>query len=55
MLYGKKGFVDDVYIVKVESLPKYRYFFTSAREAEKSYREQFNLKYKRITWIKAYY
>lgn len=55
MFNGKKGFVDGVYVVKVESFPKYRYFFTSAREAEKNYREQFNLKYKKINWRRAYY
>lgn len=55
MLFGKKGFVDGVYIVHVLGYKRMRYFYYSAREAEKEYREKNNLKYKKIQWVKAYY
>ena len=55
MLYGKKGFIDGVYIVQVSGYEKIRYFFYNAREAEKKYREDNKLKFKKINWIKAYY
>lgn len=55
MLYGSKGFVDGVYIVQVSGYEKIRYFSYNAREAEKKYRQDHNLKYKKIAWIKACY
>ena len=55
MLYGKKGFINGVYIVQVSGYEKIRYFFYNAREAEEKYREDHNLKYKKIAWIKACY
>lgn len=52
MLYGKKGFVDGVYIVQVSGYEKIRYFFYNAREAEKKYREDHNLKYKKLIGLR---
>ena len=55
MLTGRKGFVNGVYIVAVYGYPKIRFFFYSAREAEKKYRADYGLKYKRIEWTQALY
>lgn len=52
---GRRGFVNGVYVVQVDGYERIRFFFYSAREAEKKYREDHNLKYKKIEWRKAYY
>lgn len=52
---GKKGYINGVYIVQVDGFPKMRYFFYGAREAEREYRKQFALKYRRIEWRRAIY
>ena len=52
---GRKGRVNGVYVVKVDGFPRVRFFFTSAREAERRYREEFGLRYKRIDWGPAYW
>jgi len=54
-MYGRKGFVNGVYVIQVDGFPKMRYFFYTARNAEKEYRAANNLKYKRIEWRKALY
>ena len=52
---GRKGFVNGVYVVKVDGFPRTRFFFFSAREAEREYRRQHGLKGKHIEWRPAYY
>lgn len=52
---GRKGFVNGVYVIQVDGYHKTRYFFYSARNAEKQYRQDNNLRYKHIEWRKAYY
>lgn len=52
---GRKGFLKGVYVIQVDGYEKTRFFFYSAKEAEKKYREDNNLKYKKIEWIKACY
>ena len=52
---GRKGFINGVYVIKVDGLPRIRYFFYTARNAEKKYREDYNLRYKHIEWRPAYY
>ena len=52
---GKCGFVNGVYVVQIDGFPRMRYFFYNARDAIKAYREQFNLKYKRVQWRRAYW
>ena len=52
---GRKGFVNGVYVVKVDGFPRTRFFFCSAREAEREYRRQHGLKGKHIEWRPAYY
>ena len=52
---GRKGFVNGVFVIHVDGLRRVRFFGYSAREAEKKYREDNNLKYKRIEWRPAYY
>ena len=54
-MYGRKGFSSGVYVICVSGYPKMRYPFTSARDAEKAYREEFELKYKHIAWTRALY
>ena len=52
---GRKGFVNGVFVIQVDGLRRVRFFGYSAREAEKKYREENNLKHKRIEWRPAYY
>ena len=50
MLEGVKRYRDGFYVIKVDGFPQVRYLWFSRRDAEREYREQFNLKYKRIYW-----
>ncbi len=50
MLEGSKWFSEGVYNIKVAGFPRIRFIWYSRREAEKQYREQFNLKHKKIKW-----
>ena len=52
---GRKGYVDGVYVICVSGYPKIRFWWFSARNAEKEYRQQFGLKGKHISWTKALY
>lgn len=52
---GRKGFVNGVYVIQVYGFPKMRYFFYTARQAEKEYRNAHNLKGKHINWNVALY
>lgn len=50
-VYGYKKWRNGFFIIKIGNYPEMSYLFYSAREAEKKYREAFDLKYKRITWL----
>ena len=52
---GRKGFVNGVYVIQVDGYEQTRFFFYSAKDAEKQYRRDHNLRYKHIEWRKAYY
>lgn len=52
---GRKGFVNGVYVIQVDGYEKMKYWFYSAKDAEKQYRKDNNLRYKHIEWRKAYY
>lgn len=54
-MHGRKGFVNGVYVVQVDGFPRWRYFGYNRRDAERDYRNKFNLKYKRIEWRTALY
>ena len=55
MLYGYKGYINGVYVIKVYDFPRIRYFFYNAKDAEREYRRDYGLKYKKIIWSRPVY
>ena len=49
-MYGFKFWENGHYYIRVSNFPHMNYWGYSAKEAERKYREQFNLRYKHITW-----
>ena len=50
MLYGFISGGPGCYHIKIEGYPVMNYMWYTKRESIRRYREQFNLKYKRVLW-----